>query len=148
MGKGGGLRWTEEALAEFQRKKGGPAAPAAGPAGPAKPSKYRSETVEVDGIKHDSKKEAGRWGELLQLERAGKITELKRQVAFVLAPAVLLAGEARKKPALRYYADATYMLGGQLVVEDTKSAPTRKTAIYRAKKHLMATVHNIHIREV
>ena len=110
--------------------------------------KYRSEKVEQDGIVHDSRKEAERWAELQLLERAGQIYNLQRQVAFVLAPAVRLAGEARMKPALRYIADATYVQGGHLVVEDTKSAVTRRLASYRQKKHLMATVHGIHIKEV
>lgn len=148
MGKGGGLRWTEEALAEFKRKGGAVASPAGAAAGPAKPNKYRNEKVEVAGITHDSTKEAGRWGELRQLERAGKIADLKRQVSFVLAPSVRLAGESKKKPALRYFADFTYMENGQLVVEDTKSKPTRKLAAYRIKKHLMKTVLNLDITEV
>jgi hypothetical protein len=110
-------------------------------------SKYRSRKVERDGQKFDSQKEARRWDVLEQLAGQGAIAELRRQVAFVLAPAVRFPGEKRMKPALRYVADATYVQDGQLVVEDVKSPPTRKTAIYRAKKHLMATVHNIHIKE-
>jgi hypothetical protein len=115
---------------------------------PVARAKYRARKVEQGGEKFDSQKEARRWGVLQQLATAGEITELRRQVAFVLAPAVKLQGEARTKPALRYIADATYRHAGQLVVEDVKSAPTRKTALYRAKKHLMATVHGIHIKEI
>jgi hypothetical protein len=111
-------------------------------------SKYGARKVELAGHKFDSQKEAHRWIVLEQLAADGKIAELRRQVSFVLAPAVRLAGEKRAKPALRYVADATYLQGGHLVVEDVKSAPTRKTAIYRAKKHLMATVHGIHIKEI
>ena len=39
-----------------------------------------------DGILHDSRKEALRWQQLLLLERAGEITDLKRQVEFLLIP--------------------------------------------------------------
>lgn len=113
-----------------------------------KASKYGNEKRELDGETFDSKKELARWQQLQQMERAGLITDLKRQVPFVLAPAVKLAGEARTKPALRYYADATYMHGGQLVVEDVKSAPTRKTSAYRIKKHLMKTVLGLDITEL
>ncbi len=113
-----------------------------------KRSKYRSRKVEQAGQKFDSQKEACRWRELELLAGAGEITELRRQVAFVLAPAVKLKGEPRTKPALRYIADATYRQAGHLVVEDVKSAPTRKSPLYRAKKHLMATVHGIHITEI
>lgn len=116
----------------------------------AKPkrNKYGASKVTQSGITHDSGKEASRWHQLQVLERAGQISDLQRQVSFVLAPAVRLAGEPRKKPALRYFADFTYVHAGHLVVEDTKSKPTRKLAAYRIKKHLMATVHGIHITEI
>ncbi len=112
------------------------------------PSKYRSRKVTLGGQTFDSQKEAHRWIALQDMAAAGKIADLRRQVPFVLAPPVRLTGEKRAKPALRYVADATYQQDGQLVVEDVKSDPTRKTAIYRAKKHLMATVHGIHIKEI
>lgn len=116
----------------------------------AKPkrNKYGAAKVTQAGITHDSGKEASRWHQLQLLQRAGQISDLKRQVSFVLAPAVRLAGEAKKKPALRYFADFTYVHAGHLVVEDTKSVPTRKLSAYRIKKHLMATVHGIHITEI
>lgn len=115
--------------------------------GPAKASKYASKKVAQGGITFDSKKEARRWLELEQMAAAGRITDLQRQVSFVLAPAVRLAGEARKKPAIRYFSDYTYVLDGRLVVEDTKSQPTRRLAAYRMKRHLMKTVHGLDIRE-
>ena len=135
------IRWSPEQLAEYQactslfRKQ------------PAK-SKYGSKSVEQDGEKFDSRKEARRWLELQRLEAAGEIADLKRQVVFELAPAVRLEGEARMKPALRYIADVTYMQGSHLVVEDTKSPATRKTTVYRVKKHLMKSVHGLDIKEV
>lgn len=147
-----GMRWTEQMLTDFRQRteRRQPPDPAVPP--PAveveRRNKYASKTVLQDDIKFDSTKEANRWRELELLQKAGAITDLKRQVPFVLAPSVLLAGEARAKPAIRYFADATYMERGQLVVEDTKSDGTRKLAVYRIKKHLMATVHGIHIREV
>jgi hypothetical protein len=114
----------------------------------SKGNKFAARKVTHGGITHDSMKEAGRWRQLQQLERAGQIQDLKRQVPFVLAPAVRLDGEPRKKPALRYFADFTYIQAGCQVVEDTKSAPTRKLPAYRIKKHLMATVHGLHIKEI
>lgn len=42
-------------------------------------NKYRNKWTEVDGVKFQSKKEAGRWKDLLMLEAAGEITDLKRQ---------------------------------------------------------------------
>lgn len=48
--------------------------------------KYRNKKVEVDGILFDSKKEANRYMELKLLEKAGEITDLKRQVRYELIP--------------------------------------------------------------
>lgn len=136
------VRWSQEQLDAHRARRAGPAAPE-----PVKASKYASTKVEQDGIKFDSKKEARRWDELNRMQQRGLITELKRQQSFVLAPAVHLAGEPRKKPAIRYFADYTYVLDGQLVVEDCKSKPTRKLAAYRLKRHLMKTVHGLDIKE-
>jgi hypothetical protein len=150
------IRWSTEQLAEFQRRteqdrnqrmsrllENVAKAPL-----PPPPSKYGSKKVVQDGITFDSKKEARRWVELEMMQAEGQISELRRQVPFVLAPAVKLDGEDRTKPALRYVADAVYMENGQMVAEDTKSAPTRKLPAYRIKRHLMATVHGIQIKEV
>ena len=139
------VRWSVKQLADYQQRRG-TGAPPEDSAPPA--AKYRNRKVMVDGVRYDSQKEADRGQVLEAWARSGAITELKRQVPFVLAPAVRLAGEARKKPALRYYADFTYLQDGQLVVEDTKSAATRRLASYRNKRHLMKTVHNIDITEV
>ncbi|WP_218043407.1 DUF1064 domain-containing protein [Oryzomonas rubra] len=109
-------------------------------------SKHGNVKVEVDGILFDSKREAGRYLHLKILERAGVISELKLQVWFVLAPAVVLDG--RKKPELRYRADFTYRQDGRLVIEDSKSPHLRKNPTYRSKKHLMATVLGLEIHEV
>lgn len=152
---GNAIRWTPEALAEYQRRtqrltrgKGAAAPDPVAPAAPKKESKYRSRKVERDGVTYDSNKEATRALVLERMQAAGEISDLRRQVAFVLAPAVRLAGEMRQKPALRYWADFTYLQNGVLVVEDVKSAPTRTKESYRIKKHLLATVHGIHIKEV
>lgn len=147
--KGGAPRFSQEWLEQFEARKKGGRKPAAGaPAAPPAPSKYGNEKVTDGADKYDSKKEQRRHLELLLLERGGQLAELRRQVSFELAPSVHLAGEARKKPALRYFADFTYQRGGQLVVEDAKSDGTRTKEAYRIKKHLMKTVHNIDIMEV
>jgi hypothetical protein len=112
----------------------------------AKASKHGNVKVEVDGIKFDSKREAARHLHLLMLLRAGMISDLKLQVPFVLQPAVVLDG--RKKPALRYFADFTYLENGVFVVCDAKSPHLRKNSVYRAKKHLMKSVLDLDILEV
>lgn len=135
-----GVRWSGAAVAALVG--GRPTVAAA----PAKQPKYRNRKVTVDGVTWDSEGERARYGELCQLQAAGHITDLKRSVDFVLAPACHL-GDARKKPAIRYRADFTYMENGVLVVEDFKSEITRLNRVYRIKKHLMMTVHGILIRE-
>ena len=106
-------------------------------------NKYRAVKTVVDGITFDSKREAARWSELLMLQRAKQISQLERQVHFVLAPPVMLWGEKRKKPALRYVADFRFVWHGQIVVEDAKG---RDTPIGRIKRHLMKSVHGIDVR--
>lgn len=52
----------------------------------AQKSKYHAKPVTVDGIRFDSKREAERWQQLLLLYRAGEISNLRRQVPYVLIP--------------------------------------------------------------
>ena len=104
-------------------------------------TKYHNKKVVIDGIKFDSAKEGRRYQELKLMERAGEITDLQRQVKFVLAPSVVIAG--RKKPDLMYTADYTYFQGGVLVVEDSKSKATLEDRAFGIRRHLMKSVHNI-----
>ena len=48
---------------------------------------YNVKTRALDGTVFDSHKEARRWDELLLLQRAGKISDLQRQVRYELIPA-------------------------------------------------------------
>lgn len=91
-----------------------------------------------DGQVFDSVKEYHRWGCLKLLERAGKITDLRRQVKFELIP------KQEGERACYYIADFTYMENGELVVEDCKGF---KTDVYKIKKKLMLMEHGIRIRE-
>ena len=131
-------------------------------------SKYRSKKVTVDGMTFDSKREYARWCELCLLQKAGKITDLERQVKFELVPAqkrTVLTGERYIKSdfkrgifagmpkskevcleqAVVYIADFVYREDGRKVVEDTKGV---RTADYIIKRKLMLWVHGIKIREV
>ena len=113
-----------------------------------KRNKFNATKIEKDGMKFDSVKEYKRYIELTAQMQRGEISELQCQIKFELAPKVKIAGEKRAKPALRYFADFTYMSNGKLIVEDVKSAVTRKLASFRNKKHLMKSVHDIDIKEV
>lgn len=108
-----------------------------------KRNKYKAKPVVVDGVRFASKLEYRRWCELVMLEKAGVITDLKRQIPFVLAPQVRFYDEKRAKPALRYFADFVYTENGLQVVEDAKGDQTGE---FRTKRQLMISVHGIQIR--
>lgn len=124
-------------------------------------NKYLNTTTTIGGKKFDSLKERSRWNELNLLQRAGNITDLQRQVKFVLIPTQYERYERyskktgkRLKDGIRvvekecsYWADFVYMKDGKKVVEDTKSEAT-KTKDYIIKRKLMLWVHNIRIKEV
>lgn len=84
--------------------------------------------------------------ELRLLERAGHIRDLQRQVVFVLAPPVKFKGARRTTPALRYVADFGYTdtQTGERITEDVKGV---LTAVYKIKRHLVAHLYGITIRE-
>lgn len=110
------------------------------------PSKYHAKKVTVNGETFDSKKEYNRWCELCLLQRAGKISDLKRQVKFELLPNQ--RDPETKKVVERscdYVADFTYHKDGKFVVEDAKGFATRE---YIVKRKLMMWVHGIRIKEV
>ena len=120
-------------------------------------NKYRNEKVTVDGVVFDSKKEARRFQELRLLQAAGKITDLQRQVKFVLIPAQrepdTLTKTGKTKPGkliereVYYKADFVYIESwtGEKIVEDAKGLRTKE---YILKRKLMLYVHGIRIREV
>lgn len=106
-------------------------------------SKYNNiKTTTSDGIKHDSKKEAKRWMELCLLQRAGEISDLKRQVPFELIP------KQEGERAVKYIADFVYTENGKQVVEDVKSPATKKNPEYVIKRKLMRYIHNIKIKQI
>lgn len=110
-------------------------------------AKYGNHKCEVDGVKFDSKHEAARYRQLKLMERAGTITMLELQKAFVLVDPVIMDG--RRKPAIRYVADFVYIdERDNLVVEDAKSPITRADPVYRMKRHMMKSFHGIDVREV
>ena len=117
-------------------------------------SKYGNRKVKRDGMVFDSKREADRWNELKLLEKAGKISNLQRQVKYELIPTQYSDWEytknGKKKVVEReasYIADFVYhdnVLGTE-VVEDAKGM---RTEAYIIKRKLMKYVHGIQIVEV
>ena len=108
-------------------------------------SKYHSRKITRDGETFDSIKEYRRFCELSLLVKAGKVTDLKRQVKFELIPSQRADGKVVERP-VNYVADFVYKNEeGCVVVEDTKGF---KTKDYIIKRKLMLWVHGIRIQEV
>lgn len=119
--------------------------------------KYGAETVTVDGVKFQSKREARRWCQLRLMEQAGEIRDLRRQVRFELIPAQYEAdittktGKKKRGRCIErscvYIADFAYIQSekGEYVVEDAKGV---RTDAYVIKRKLMLYVHGIQIKEV
>ena len=104
-------------------------------------NKYGAKKIKdpATGFVFDSKAEFTRWCELRILERAGKISDLQRQVKYELIP------KQKGERACTYLADFVYKdSDGNTVVEDTKGV---KTDAYRIKRKLMLWVHGIKIKE-
>lgn len=97
-----------------------------------KAHKYGAKPTHVDGKRFASKREARRYAELILMQQAGQISDLKTQVRFRLVQVV------------HYVADFVYIENGREVVEDVKGYKTRE---YKAKKKLMAEQHGVGIKE-
>ena len=121
-------------------------------------NKYQAIKTYVNGIEFDSRKEARRYQELLLLERAGVILNLKRQVRYILIPAQyetyerygkkgqkLKDGQRLLEKECAYIADFVYEENGKTIVEDTKGF---RTTDYKIKRKLMLYTHGIRIKEV
>ena len=129
-----------------------------------KPSKYGNVKEQRGAITFDSKKEAGRFDELMAMQKAGLIRNLKLQHEFTLQAAYTTA-EGERIRAIRYLADFSYerlksarcVSGGETatdefdawvpVVEDVKSRAT-KTATYRMKRKLMQERFGLDVEEI
>lgn len=117
-------RWTKEDLAALQARQVSAAAP-------TKRSKYGSQRTTAAGHVFDSKKEAGRYQELLFMQKAGEIQKLERQPPYelhTLTPTGEWVVVSRFTPDFRYERD------GVVVVEDVKSVATKTKESYRMRK--------------
>ena len=126
-------------------------------------NKYQAIKTCVNGIEFDSRKEARRYQELLLLQRAGVILNLRMQEKFLLIPSQFETVETGEyyqtgskkgtpktkevcveKPVV-YVADFVYEQDGKTIVEDTKGF---KTKDYIIKRKLLLWTHGIRIKEV
>lgn len=104
--------------------------------GNASASKYHNHKTKG----FDSAKEWRRNQELEALQRAGEISELNRQVPFVLMPSYTIADETTRQGfrtvrEIRYIADFTYRLkDGTRIIEDVKGM---QTDVFKLKRKLL-----------
>lgn len=96
-------------------------------------TKYHNIPTTIDGIRFDSRKEANRFYQLRLMERAGEISNLRRQVEYELIPAQKTPAGRAVHP-VKYVADFVYDDHGKTVVEDVKGVKTRE---FRIKSKLM-----------
>lgn len=115
-----------------------------------------------DGMVHDSMKEAARWSELLLLQKAGEIRNLRRQERYTLLPPQYEeVGRFGKngqplKPTRRllergvdYIADFVYQKDGETIVEDVKGYKKGTAyAVFVIKRKLMLMIYGIKVQEV
>lgn len=123
--------------------------------------KYKNKKVDYEGVTFDSKKERDRYLVLKDAESKGRISNLERQVKFVLVPAIRekyveqLKTKERVKErtiqkAITYTCDFAYFVDGEYVVEDVKASPKQSALdkAYVLKKKMMLAFHGIFIKEV
>lgn len=99
-------------------------------------NKYRNRKIVIDNIKFDSVLEANRYRELMLLQRAKKISNLRLQVPFVLQEGFKKNG--RTYQAIKYIADFVYEEKGQTVVEDVKGM---QTDVFKLKHKIFEKVY-------
>lgn len=128
--------------------------------GKKKSNKYQAKKCEYDGEVFDSIKERDRYAELKLLERAGEISNLRRQVKFVLIPEQREPNKIGKRGAtikgdllereLSYVADFCYVdKDSKEITEDVKGYKGGGAyAIFKIKKKLMLYIHGIKVKEI
>lgn len=109
-------------------------------------SKYNNHKVRCYGETFDSMLECERYKYLKALEQQKVISNLQRQVKYVLLPS---QKDSRTQKTIEreitYLADFVYEKGSQTIVEDVKGL---RTDVYKIKRKLMLYFHNIRIKEV
>lgn len=109
-------------------------------------NKYHAKKAYVNGERLDSKREAARYKELLLMQRAGVISNLQRQVRYMLIPTLRDENGNLLFKKRFYVADFVYRdKDGNLVVEDAKGV---RTELYKLKRALMYKEYGILVQEV
>ena len=111
-------------------------------------SKYGSSKVVRHGIVFDSKYELQRYLYLLDLQKQGKISRLRRQQKFILIKKIVKLVPKQLKTKVRwdkrvvemesaYHNDFVYIEDGKYISEEFKSSMTSKLADYILRRKLM-----------
>lgn len=99
--------------------------------GAAKPAQCKA-CGAMNFVRFDSKAEAQRWAELELAQKAGVISELRRQVRFPLL-AYATGQDGKPVKVCDYVADFTYRKDGALVVEDCKGGAITDVAALKLR---------------
>lgn len=127
------MRLSEEEFRALMLRHMQPGSPL--PAQPKRRPKYGNKPTVVCGEQFDSGKEAQRYEQLLLLERAGKISQLRHHVRYPLT--------VEGVDVCEYEVDFVYVDdAGARHYEDVKSDPTI-TQLFRIKQRLMLALHGI-----
>lgn len=123
--------------------------------------KYNAHKCEYKGFKFDSERERDRFIFLEDCERRGLISELRRQVDFVLIPdeyadvpkqlkTKIKMERRRVFTGVRYKADFVYFHKGrgEHIVEDVKASPKVIPKEFELKEKMMWYFHRIKIERV
>ena len=133
------MKLTEEQYQAMVRRQSKPTA--AMPQAPKKRPKYGNKPTVVMGEQFDSGKEAQRYEQLLLLERAGKISQLRHHVRYPLV--------VNDVPICEYELDFAYIDdAGARQYEDVKGEATKGLQLFKIKQRLMAACHGITVRVV
>ena len=109
-------------------------------------NKYHNRIVMYKGMRFDSQRELDRYIELELMQRAGMISDLRRQVEYELIPKqkVTVGSKTVTERAVKYMADFVYVENGETVVEDVKGF---KTDVYKIKRKLLTWRYGVVIKE-
>lgn len=109
-------------------------------------NKYNNRKVRCWGETFDSMLECERYKYLKALEQQKVISNLQRQVKYILLPSQKDSKTQKTiEREITYLADFVYEKGSQTIVEDVKGM---KTDVYKIKRKLMLYFHGIRIKEV
>jgi len=129
-----------------------------------KRAKFNNVKVDVDGERFDSKREAARYAELVLMEKAGSIRNLRVKITYTLIDRQPPYDDQPSLPAMTYTPDFSYdepyKAGWRPVTEDVKftagASPkalkrlkqTTAYQLFRVKVKLMRQVLGLIVKEV